>query len=364
LHWLENLRIDRLGQQAGPNRTASSTSPQYDEHQDLSYFLDAQGNRHSIETPIQHGIRRQHILAQMQQVMGELPTSAARIPLNTEVQSVEKIENYWRIHVTFAADSQGEKVDRVPAFLLVPQEISKPAPAMLCLHQTHFQLGKGEPCGLGGSENLHIAHELAQRGFVCLAPDYPGFAEYAYSFEENAQLYASGTMKGIWNHIRAVDLLETLPCVRRDSIGVMGHSLGGHNSLFVAAFDQRLRCVVTSCGFNAFADYYGGNLKGWTSSRYMPRIEKLYGSSPALMPFDFPEVLAAISPRPIYVSAPRGDANFAVAGVEKCEKAVRPLYEQLFKIGDRLVFDYPEAAHDFPPDVRQRVYEWLEVVLK
>lgn len=362
LHWLENLRIVGSGQ--SKSDTTDVTYPVYEDHQDISYLLDSQGKRQVIETPFQHGLRRQHILVQMQQVMGDLPTSQARIPLDARVQSIEPVENYWRIHITFAADRDQDKIDRVPAFLLVPQSMAKPAPAMLCLHQTHFQLGKGEPCGLGGSVNLHIAHELAQRGFVCLAPDYPGFAEYEYSFEEHSRLYASGTMKGIWNHIRAVDLLESLPCVKRDAIGVMGHSLGGHNSLFVAAFEQRLRCVVTSCGFNAFADYYGGDLRGWTSSRYMPRIASVYGSSPNQLPFDFPEVLAAIAPRPIFVNAPRGDANFAVVGVEKCERAVRPLYDSLFKVSDRLVFDYPDAAHDFPPAVRQRAYEWLQAVLK
>ena len=45
-------------------------------------------------------------------------------------------------------------------------------------------------------------------------------------------------------------------------IGVIGHSLGGHNSLFVAAFDPRLRAVVSSCGFNAFPKYKNGDLTG------------------------------------------------------------------------------------------------------
>jgi dienelactone hydrolase len=367
LHWLENLRIDHSAKNKPVDSSGSDSSignPKYEEHLDLSYFLKPDGSRQKIETPFHHGIRRQHVLSQMQEVMGSLPSSQARIPLGTEVQSVERLDNYWRIHLTYVADRYMDKEDRVPAFLLIPHEISKPAQAMLCLHQTHFQLGKGEPCGLGGSANLHIAHELAQRGFVCLAPDYPGFSEYSYSFEDHAQQYASGTMKGIWNHIRAVDLLETLPCVKRDSIGVIGHSLGGHNALFVAAFDQRLRCAVTSCGFNAFEDYYGGNLKGWTSSRYMPRIATQYASSPKQVPFDFPEVLAAIAPRPIFVNAPRDDANFALVGVEKCETAVRPLYSDILKASDRMIFEYPDVQHDFPTDVRFRAYDWLKANLK
>jgi dienelactone hydrolase len=37
-------------------------------------------------------------------------------------------------------------------------------------------------------------------------------------------------MKAIWNNIQAVDLLESLGYVDVDGIGVIGHSLGGHNA--------------------------------------------------------------------------------------------------------------------------------------
>ena len=79
-------------------------------------------------------------------------------------------------------------------------------------------------------------------------------------------------MKGIWNHMRAVDLLQSLPEVDGTRIGCIGHSLGGHNSLFVAAFDPRLKVIVTSCGFNSFAKYRKGDLTGWSHKGYMPRI--------------------------------------------------------------------------------------------
>lgn len=373
LHYLENRRVhmsqssesgdvkQQVVSAAKPSATmAEKNVAIYPDHKDLSYFIDKEGNRQPIKTPFDHAARRQHILKQMQQVMGDLPSSHQRVALNIQVQSIDDMESYWRLHLTYASDRNGSRIDRVPAFLLLPKSLTKPAPAMLCLHQTNFELGKGEPCGMGKNTNLHIAHELTQQGYVCIAPDYPGFSEYTYSFEENTNLYASGTMKGIWNHIRAVDLLESLPCVDRDSIGAIGHSLGGHNSLFVAAFDLRIRTVVTSCGFNSFEDYYGGNLKGWTSPRYMPRIESLYQSSPAKMPFDFPEVLAAIAPRAIFVNAPRGDSNFAVVGVEKCEQAVKPIYESIYNFRDRIKFEYPDAGHDFPTPIRQEVYAWLK----
>ena len=234
---------------------------------------------------------------------------------------------------------------------------------MLCLHPTHFELGKAQICGMGGKPSRFYAHELAERGFVCLAPDYPGFADYTFDFEAAQSMYQSGSMKAVWDNIRALDLLEELPCVARDEIGVIGHSLGGHNALFTAAFDGRLRCVATSCGFTAFEDYYAGDLKGWTSARYMPRISTTYASDPQQLPFNFPEVLGAISPRPLFVNAPLHDSNFAVQGVEKCQALVEPVY-QLLGAEDNLQFHYPDADHDFPAEIRQQVYAWLEEELQ
>src|SRR5213079_3127720 len=118
--------------------------------------------------------------------------------------------------------------------------------------------------------NMHLAKELAERGFVVLAPDYPNFGDYR--LDVYARGYASATMKGVWNHRRAVDLLQSLPEADTDHIGVIGHSLGGHNSLFVAAFDERIRCVVSCCGFCTFERYMGGKLKGWDQDVYMPRV--------------------------------------------------------------------------------------------
>lgn len=362
LYWLENLRIDRAG--TGPNITgpAVTETPAYTEHHDLSYYLHAD-ERVPIASALDHGIRRQHILKQLEQVMGPLPNSQHRLPLATHVDEVVETEQYYRLLVRYTADASGGVIDRVPAFLLVPKSVREQPfgsmAAMLCLHQTHFELGKAQLCGFGDQPSLHYAHELANRGYVCLVPDYPGFADYAYDFTKNKDLYPSGSLKAIWNNIRAIDLLESLPCVDRDRIGAIGHSLGGHNALYTAAFEQRIRHVVTSCAFNAFEDYYGGDLKGWSSDRYMPWIASRYQASAAHIPFDFPEVLGALAPRGLFANAPLRDANFAVRGVKTCETSVTPLYELLGAAAD-LRFEYPDAEHDFPDAVRTQAYQWLD----
>ncbi len=288
----------------------------------------------------------------MQLVMGPLPRVKK---LSLDVAELEQAEfpRFTRTKITFVS----EKDDRVPAYLLVPKALKKRAPALLCLHQT-ARLGKGEPAGLGGNPNLHYAKELAERGYVALAPDYPNFGEY--QFDPYLHGYASATMKGIWNHMRAVDLLQSLPAVNAARIGAIGHSLGGHNTLFVGVFDQRIRAMVTSCGFNSFRKYYRGDLTGWSHKGYMPLIAEIYGKDPTRMPFDFPEILAALAPRPVFVNAPLRDSNFEVSGVKDCMEAAMPVYSKIFHAKERLVAVYPDIGHEFPPQIRQAAYQFLD----
>jgi pimeloyl-ACP methyl ester carboxylesterase len=233
---------------------------------------------------------------------------------------------------------------------------------MLCLHQT-TRIGKDEPAGLGGLESLHYAHELAERGYVCIVPDYPSFGEYPYDFQRDGAQYASGSMKAIWNNQRAIDLLETLPQVDLNRIGVIGHSLGGHNALFTALFDERLKAIVSSCGFTPFHDYYGGNVAGWTSDRYMPRICSVYDNDPDKIPFDFYEILGALAPRGLFINAPLHDSNFELSGVCRAFLRAQAVYG-LYGATDRLRLVTPDAPHDFPADERAAAYAWLDSILK
>src|SRR5262245_25712754 len=241
--------------------------PHYPDRSKLLIWLDADGKEQPVKSPADWQKRRTHILAGMQEAMGPFPDASRKVPLDIKVEAEEKGEGFVRRKLTFAV----EKGDRVPAYLFVPtaRDGERPGkrPAVLCLHQT-INLGKGEPAGLGGNANLHYALHLAQRGYVTFVPDYPSFGDYHYDFAKSD--YKSGSMKAIWNNMRAVDLLQSLPEVNSERIGVIGHSLGGHNAMFTAAFDVRLKVIVSNCGFTSFPKYYSGNLRGWTSARYMP----------------------------------------------------------------------------------------------
>ena len=331
----------------------------YPDHSQLLVVRDVAGIERPVKTQSDWAERVSHLRANMQLVMGTMPDASRRVPLDVQIVSDEPLSKYRRQKIRFTPEPN----DRVPAWLLIPNELkeSGKSPAMLCLHQT-TNIGKDEPVGLGGSASLHYAHELAEQGFVCIVPDYPSFGEYAYDFKTNGAHYASGSMKAIWNNMRAVDVLESLPYVDRNRIGTIGHSLGGHNSLFTAVFDERLKSVVTSCGFTPFHDYYNGKLAGWTSDRYMPRIRDEYENNADRIPFDFYEILASLAPRTVYSNSPIQDSNFDVGGVRKAfvqAEKIYSLFDSALSGPKRLTLSTPDALHDFPKKERDAAYEWL-----
>jgi len=130
----------------------------------------------------------------------------------------------------------------VPAYLYLPsnRREGERRPAMLALHPTD-PLGKAVVDGAGPLPSPY-GKELAQRGYVVLAPDYPSFGDYPYDFKSGR--YASGTMKGILNHIRGVDLLRSRPEVDPKRLAVTGASSGGTQTLMICAADPRVAVAV------------------------------------------------------------------------------------------------------------------------
>ena len=308
--------------------------------------------------------RRDSIRKNIEVVMGSLPDRSRLGPVDfTILEETPLADGLIRRKIQYVTEKGDAlvKEDRVDAFLFVHSNSAEiRRPAVLCLHQT-IGIGKGEPSGLGGSKNLHYALELAQRGYVTLAPDYPSFGEHKYDFRAHSQ-WASGSMKAIWDNMRAIDLLQALPQVDGTRIGCIGHSLGGHNTIFTSFFDERISVAVTSCGFTRFHKYYGGNLRGWTSDRYMPRIATSYANNPNLVPFDFPELIAGIAPRAFFTSSPIRDDNFDVSGVRETIDQAARVY-RMHSAEGQIQAIYPESAHDFPPEAREQAYRFIDRIL-
>lgn len=356
LYWLENLGKPSAPATAGPGDPGRF--PAYGDRLKLLVVKDNSGTEKSVQSPFDWGQRRMHILAAIESVLGPLPESHRRVPLDVRVLSETAAESYVVKKITYAADPD----DRVPAYLLLPKRARTRGPAMLCLPDA-AQGGKDEPAGLGGRASLHYAHELAQRGYVCLVPDYPSFGDYAYDFKSKGGAYASGAMKAVWNHLRGLDLLEALPEVNVNRIGCIGHGLGGQSALLTAAFDYRVAAVVSSCGFTTFPRYKGGNLTDWADPRFWPRLREVYQNDPVKIPFDFAELLATLAPRPVFVSAPRRDHARDVEGVKLAIASASAVYK-FRRAEGALRAVHPDTDNDFPTEARTEAYTWLDRLLR
>jgi endonuclease/exonuclease/phosphatase family metal-dependent hydrolase/dienelactone hydrolase len=326
----------------------------------------ADGQTRIATTVTEWAARKESILTAMQSVMGQLPKSRSLNPPEMELIAEIDCGNYVRRRIMY----QSQQGNKVPAFLCVPKaalkEDAQPLPAVLCLHPTDNTIGNGVVVGLGGRPNRQYASELASRGFVTLAPAYPLLADYQPDVKGLG--WKSGTLLAVWDNIRGIDLLCSLPFVRQDAIGAIGHSLGGHNAIYTAAFDERIAAVVSSCGFDSYQDYYGGDRskwlpgKGWTQLRYMPKLAN-YRERLNEIPFDFDEILATIAPRPILVVAPLHDSNFQAGSVRRLMENAGTIYA-LHEAENHLTLLQPDCAHDFPSPMRDKAYELFDQALK
>jgi acetyl esterase/lipase len=312
-----------------------------------------------------HEKDRRKILKNLEKAMGKLPKRSALPALDIQATDSLKADAYTRYKITFTVAEN----ERIPAYLYVPiqKETIKKLPAMLVLHGTD-PLGKGVVDGQGTKPNRAHAKELAERGYVVIAPDYPSFGDLKdYDFEKDR--YQSGTMKGIFDHMRCIDLLQGRADVDPERIGALGLSLGGHNAMFVGAFDKRIKVVVSSSGWTQM-DYYnvasstaafGGRLGAWAQQRYMPLLRDKYNLDGEKIPFDFDEVISAIAPRAFFSVSPLKDANFdvkgVVEGIEKAGKVYRALGAE-----NMLQVRYPDAGHDFPVESRQEAYGFIDKI--
>lgn len=309
--------------------------------------------------------KRKQILDSMQAAMGPLPAENAIAFETIWIDSLQTA-SYKRYSVSFLA----AKDERVTAYLYVPnrKKSNDLFPAMIALHETD-SIGKKSVDGQGHNTNLAYAKELAEKGFIVMAPDYPSFGDLSnYNFDNDR--YQSGTMKSIFDNMRCIDWLLQRRDVDKNRIGVIGHSLGGHTALFTAAFDERIKVTVSSCGFTLFSHYnigadaekyYGGRLGPWAQPRYMPLLREKYRLYGNKFPFDFDEVIAAIAPRAVFCSAPLQDKNFDVMGVQKAAENIQPVY-QLFNSAKSFQVIYPTGGHDFPLAARNAAYQFIDDV--
>jgi hypothetical protein len=330
----------------------------------LLLYRGADGQPQPVQSAADWEKRRAEIIRGMETVMGKLPGPEKRCPLDVKIDEEVDAGKFVRRLISYAS----EPGCRVPAYLCIPKDAlegKRKARGILCLHSTDNVIGHGTVVGLGSRLNRGYAAELAERGYVTLAPNYPLLAKYQPDITKLG--WESGSLKAVWDNIRGLDVLESLPFVAGKEFGTIGHSLGGHNSVYTAVFEPRLIAIVSSCGLDSYLDYYNGDEKnwfperGWCQTRYMRKLAEYRGRLEQI-PFDFHEMIGALAPRHVLIIAPTMDSNFKADSVDRIAAAAKPVF-QLLGHPQRLRVLHPECGHDFPPEMREEAYRLLDKVL-
>jgi dienelactone hydrolase len=270
----------------------------------------------------------------LEQLLGPTPE---HVPLDLEVRDRVDCGTYERQSIVF----DSEAAMSVPAFLLVPHERTSPGPAVLAQHG--HGSGKTEVCAPDGENNY--GHALAELGYVVLAPDLRCFGERAdwappdkYLCDLNlVHAYAAGEnplAQNLWDLRCALDVLEQHPLVDAERIGMVGLSYGGTMTLFLSAWDERVRAAVVSGYFNAWQDSHQvpWNLCG---SQVLPGM---------LTKIDHVALGALVAPRPLLVETGAEDLIFPVDAARREFERLSHVYRALDAEG-MLEHDVFEGGH-------------------
>jgi pimeloyl-ACP methyl ester carboxylesterase len=283
-------------------------------------------------------------------------------PLDLHVHEEVEVDGvYIRKLISYAVETD----ERAHAYLAIPLDRKTPGLAVVALHGT-YPKGKEQAAGLEPDKSrAHLDH-LARRGFVVIAPDHFVAGnrippEGAYDTTRFHQRHPNWTAVGkfTYEHSIAIDVLQTLPEVDPQRIGVMGHSLGGQGAIFLAAYDERVKAAACNCAASFFR--YNDQVKEWSRDRwyvYFKHIRPglLEGKLP---PIDFHEIMALTAPRALL------DISAINDGVEATQRQrvimnieVMKAFE-LENAADRFAFFVHGKKHSVPDESRELIASWL-----
>ena len=289
---------------------------------------------------------REHILASA----GLMP-KPERTPLNAVVFGERKHPDYTVSKVYF---------ESVPGFFVTGNLYkpigSGPFPAILSPHG-HWYYGRFENSVVSSIPGRSI--NLARQGFVVFTydmigyndsrrhPHTPGHTYHSREFGGRRENLWGLSLAGmqLWNSIRALDFLESLPDVARDRIGVTGASGGGTQTFLVSAVDDR---VAVSVPVNMISLH----MQGGCLCENIPGLR---------LDTNNVELSALIAPRPLLMVSATGDWTKETMEVEYPE--MRRFY-RLLSAEDRVHAVRFDAEHNYNRESREAMYAWMARWLK
>ncbi|REL33011.1 hypothetical protein DYD21_13860 [Rhodohalobacter sp. SW132] len=322
-------------------------------------------------------------------------------PLDPQVLDSSKRQGYTQYRVQYNLNA----LQKTEAFLLIPDNLEDPAPAVIALHDHggFYYYGKEKHNRIDDQpeiletyiNNLYdgrtYADELAMRGFVVLSPDAFYFGSQRIDPDkitpENTSGYSRNTHENIdekidafnnlaskheipmqktiltagttWPGImlqgdrRAIDFLLSRSEVDSSRIGVMGLSLGGLRTTYLFGMDSRIKAGVIA----GFSSSYEQMLRRHLRHTWMMYVPRQYQF------LDLPDVASLNAPNPLLILNAERDHLFPMEGMKAAEEKLRRIYARM-GADEQFQTNYYDLPHSMSIPMQEDAFDWLERWLK
>jgi hypothetical protein len=216
--------------------------------------------------------------------------------------------------------------------LFMPKQLrERPAPAMLCPHG-HWSEGNAHP------DVQKRCLNFARLGYVTFSSTQNHYEDLALGISHQTLM--------IWNNMRALDYLESLPEVNKARLGAAGESGGGLQTQMLTALDSRVKAatiVGLTCNFREIM--------------FPDSTHCVCNHFPGIMQrTDHPEISALGLPTPVqYLTMNDWTRTFEANNFP----TIRKLYAADSN-ADRVFCKYFDTAHNYDQTKREFTYWWME----
>jgi len=217
-----------------------------------------------------------------------------------------------------------------------------PFPAVLSPHG-HWTYGRLENTALTSAPGRSI--NLARQGFVVFTYDMIGYndsRQLTHTFGGRRETLWGLSLSGLqlWNSIRGLDFLQSLPYVKGDALGATGESGGGTQTFLLSAVDDRVAAAVP-------VNMISLHMQGGCLCENPPGLR---------LDTTNVEIAATIAPRPLLMVSATGD--WTDQTLESEYPAVRSIYA-LLDADDHVQAVRFTAEHNYNKDSREAMYAWM-----
>jgi len=205
-----------------------------------------------------------------------------------------------------------------------------------------------------GRANLTgIGVNLARRGFICFSYDMVGYAD---TLQMEHRTFTKDDLRAwswnvnllglqLWNSVRVIDYLESLPDVDAKRIGATGASGGGSQTFLLGAIDARVAATVP-------VNMVSAHMQGGCLCENGPGLR---------VGTDNAEIAAVLAPRPQLLISCTGDWTKNTMNEEFPQ--VRRVYERMGH-PERIEAVQFHFQHNYNRDSREAMYDFFSRWLK